>query len=78
MNHLELAMEHQEALIGFALFALSELIAMSRLKDNSVLQLVLHMAGELFPYELQRRQPPTRQNRPRRKRDANGRFIDGQ
>ena len=77
MNHFEVAMEHQEALIGFALFALSELIAMSKLKDNSVLQLVLHMAGELFPYELQRREPATRQNRPRRKRDANGRFTDG-
>jgi hypothetical protein len=64
----------QEALIGFALFAISELIGMSKLKDNSLLQLLLHMAGELFPYELQRREPATRHNRPRR-RDSRGRFT---
>jgi hypothetical protein len=66
---------HSELLIGLALFVLSELIGLSKLKDNSVLQLLLHMARELFPYELQRREPPSRQNRPRRKRDASGRFT---
>lgn len=64
----------QEALIGFALFATSELIGMSKLKDSSVLQLLLHMASELFPYELQRREPATRRNRPRR-RDNRGRLF---
>ena len=64
----------QEALIGFALFAISELIGMSKLKSNSLIQLLLHMASELFPYELQRREPATRHNRPRR-RDTRGRFI---
>jgi len=34
------------------------------------------MASELFPYEVQRRQPATRANRPRRRRDERGRFID--
>ena len=63
-----------ELLIGLGLFVLSELIGMSKLRDNSVLQLLLHMAGELFPYEVRRREPPTRQTRPRLKRDANGRF----
>jgi|GEM_PF-4153506 len=77
MNVAAAAVEHQEVLIGFGLFVLSELIGMSKVKDNSVLQLTLHMARELFPYELQRREPPTRQNRPRRRRDANGRFTDG-
>ena len=70
------AVENHEALIGFGLFVASELIGMSKAKDNSVLQLVLHMAQELFPYELQRREPASRHNRPRRRRDANGRFTD--
>jgi hypothetical protein len=64
----------QEALLGFALFAISELIGMSKLRDNSLLQLLLHMASELFPYELQRREPAGRHNRPRR-RDSRGRFT---
>lgn len=58
--------DHTEAIVGLSLFVASELIGMSpRLRSNSVLQLVLHMAGELFPYELRRRQPPTRETRPR-------------
>lgn len=65
--------EHTDALIGFGLFALSELIAYSKAKDNGVIQLVLHMAQELFPYEVKRRQPATRANRPRRA--SNGRYI---
>lgn len=68
-----MTIEH-EALIGFGLFAASELIGMSRLKDNSVLQLLLHMAQELFPYEIQRRDKPSKSNRPRQ-RDNRGRFV---
>jgi hypothetical protein len=68
--------ENVEIWIGFGLFVLSEAIGMSKAKPNSVLQLVLHMASELFPYEVQRRQPATRANRPRRRRDERGRFID--
>ena len=60
--------ENVEVLIGFGLFVLSELIGMSRAKDNSVLQMVLHMASELFPYEVKRREPATRANRPRGRR----------
>ncbi|MEB3354200.1 MAG: hypothetical protein VKM34_08195 [Cyanobacteriota bacterium] len=61
-----------EALIGLGVAVTYELIAYSKLKDNSVLQLVLHMLGELFPYELKRREPPTRENRPRLLRSAWG------
>lgn len=64
-----------EVIIGFALFIASELIGMSKAKDNSLLQLLLHMGQELFPYELKRREPATRTNRPRRTRDSNGRYI---
>jgi len=64
-----------EALIGFGLFFLSELIAISKLRDNSILQLVVHMASELFPYELQRKGQATRANRPRVRRASNGRFT---
>ncbi len=65
-----------EALIGLGLFLASELIGMSKLKDNSVLELLLHMARELFPYELKKREPPSRASRPRRHRDSRGRFIE--
>jgi hypothetical protein len=68
---------NQELLIGLGLFVLSELIGLSKLRDNSVLQLLLHMASELFPYEIHRREPATKQNRPRTKRDASGRFTSG-
>jgi len=58
--------DNSEVWIGFGLFLASELLAMSKAKDNSVLQLLLHMARELFPYEMKRREPPSRSNRPRR------------
>lgn len=67
--------DNADALIGFALLAISEIIGMSRLRSNSILQLVLHMLMELFPYELQRREPATRKNRPRLKRDSRGRYL---
>lgn len=63
------ALDSQDlTLIGWGLFALSELIGMSKFRDNAVLELVLHIAQELFPYEVQRREPPTRANRPRPRR----------
>jgi hypothetical protein len=61
-----------EALIALGLFVASEVIGMSKARDNSLLQLVLHMAMELFPYEVKRREPATRINRPR----PNG-VLDG-
>lgn len=67
--------DNTEALIGLGVAVIYELIAFSKLKDNSVLQLVLHMASELFPYELKRREPATRANRPRVRRDSQGRYI---
>ncbi len=73
---LPIITENTEVWIGFGLFILSEVIGMSKAKDNSVLQLVLHMASELFPYEVKKREPSTRANRPRRKRDERGRFTD--
>lgn len=68
--------ENTEAWLGWGLFFLSEAVGMSKLRDNAVLQVILHMASELFPYEVKRREPPTRANRPRRKRDERGRFTD--
>lgn len=62
---MAIPVDNTEALIGFGLFVASELIGLSRARDNSVVQLVLHMAMELFPYELQRREPVSRENRPR-------------
>lgn len=54
-----------DVLIGLALFVASELIGMSKLKENSVLQMLMHMARELFPYEVRKREQPKRSNRPR-------------
>lgn len=71
---IPLPTENTEAWICFGLFVLSEAIGMSKLRDNAVLQVVLHMASELFPYEVKRREPATRANRPRR-RAANGQFT---
>lgn len=36
--------------IGLGLFVVSEIIGMSRLKSNSVLQLLLMAARQAFPY----------------------------
>lgn len=36
--------------VGLALFVTSELIGLSRLRSNSVLQLVLQLARRAFPY----------------------------
>jgi hypothetical protein len=49
-----------EALIGLGLFVASELIGMSRLKSNSLLQLLLAAAMRSFPYELRKREEPKR------------------
>ena len=68
--------DNLEVWIGWGFFFLSEAIGMSKLRNNAVLQLVLHMASELFPYEVKRREPATRANRPRRRRDSRGRFTD--
>jgi hypothetical protein len=40
--------------IGLALFVASELIGMSKLRSNSVLQLVLSAARRAFPYSASR------------------------
>lgn len=70
--------DNSEVYIGFGLFILSELIGMSKAKDNSVLQLLMHMGQELFPYEVKRKQAATRANRPRRSRDAGGRYTSNE
>jgi hypothetical protein len=66
----------REVLIGLALFVASELIGLSRLKSNSILQLVMLAAMRAFPYELKRRgtvelpkvpKAPVRRTAPRRK-----------
>lgn len=60
--------------MALLLFVASEAVGMSKLRDNSLLQLILHMGQELFPYELKRKEPPTRANRPRIRRDSRGRY----
>jgi hypothetical protein len=63
-----------EVLVGLGLFVASELIGMSRLKSNSVLQLVLMTAQRAFPYELKRKEleqeaeAPVRRTTTRRRR----------
>lgn len=42
---------HTELLIGLGLFVASELIGMSRLKSNSILQLIIAAAMRAYPYE---------------------------
>lgn len=74
--NLPINTDNLELWIGYGLFIFSEAVGMSKAKENSVLQLLLHMASELFPYEVQRRERATRENRPRRKRDERGRFTD--
>lgn len=49
-----------EVLIGLGLFVASELIGMSKLKSNSVLQLLLTAALRAFPYELKKREDKRR------------------
>jgi hypothetical protein len=49
-----------EALIGLGLFVASELIGLSKLKSNSILQLLLAAAMRSFPYELRKREEPKR------------------
>jgi hypothetical protein len=43
--------DNLDTYIGFGLFILSELIGMSKAKDNSVLQLLLNAATKLFPFK---------------------------
>lgn len=41
---------HYTELLGLALFVASELIGMSRLRSNSLLQLILAAGRRAFPY----------------------------
>lgn len=47
---MDLMDAHQTQYIGLALFVVSELIGMSKLRSNSLLQLVLAAALRSFPY----------------------------
>ena len=47
---MDLMDSHAAQYLGLALFVASELIGMSRLRSNSVLQLVLTAAMRAFPY----------------------------
>ena len=40
-----------EVYIGFGLFVISEIIGMSKARENSVLQLLLAAARRAFPYK---------------------------
>jgi hypothetical protein len=48
-----LSVEHADtaALIGFALFIASEIVGMSKLRSNSLLQLALAAAMRAYPYK---------------------------
>lgn len=58
-----------ELWVAIALFAASEIIGISKAKDNSILQVLLHAARTMFPLELKQNKAKTR------KRDDHGRFI---
>ena len=47
---------HGAELTGLALFALSEIIGMSKFRENSVLQVLIRVLQDAFPYEVKRRQ----------------------
>lgn len=41
--------------VGWAVFAFSELVGISKLQENSIIQVVLHIANAAFPFEVKRR-----------------------
>ena len=56
---MNLSPEHVEVWIGFGLWFLSEYVGInSKLKSNSVLQLVFNVALRAFTYELRRKESP--------------------
>lgn len=60
--------DRTEIWVAVALFVASELIGISKAKDNSVLQALLRAARTMFPLELKQDKPKPR------KRDEQGRF----
>jgi hypothetical protein len=65
-----------ELWVAVALFVASEVIGMSKAKDNSILQLLLRTTRTFFPLEvkLKSSNSPTKKSN-RVKRDENGRFT---
>ena len=61
--------DRTELWVAVALFIASEVIGMSRAKDNSVLQALLRAARMMFPLELKQQKTKLR------KRDEHGRFM---
>ena len=61
--------DRTELWVAVALFIASEVIGMSKARDNSVLQVLLHAARKLFPLELEQSKTKPR------KRDEHGRFM---
>lgn len=57
-----------EVLIGLGLFVVSELIGMSKMRENSVLQLLLAAARRAFPYDVTVQPHNDKQNRRRNRR----------
>jgi hypothetical protein len=58
-----------ELWVAVALFVASEVIGMSKAKDNSILQLLLRTTRTFFPLEVKLKKSG------KVKRDENGRFI---
>jgi hypothetical protein len=65
-----------ELWVAVALFVASEIIGLSKAKDNSILQLLLRTARTFFPLEvkLKSSNSPIKKSG-RVKRDENGRFT---
>jgi hypothetical protein len=65
-----------ELWVAVALFVVSEVIGMSKAKDNSILQLFLRTARTFSPFEvkLRSKNSPIKKS-DRVKRDENGRFT---
>ena len=51
-------------LAGLGFFALSEIIGMSKFRENSVLQVLIRVLQDAFPYEVKRRQENALPSRP--------------
>ena len=61
--------DRTELWVAVALFVASEVIGMSKAKDNSILQLLLRTTRTFFPLEVKLKKSG------KVKRDENGRFI---
>jgi len=55
---MDIDLTQHEAAIGFGLFVASEIIGMSKLRSNSILQLIISAAMRAYPYEPRKPRSP--------------------